>query len=151
MHDLSVAVGELNYADWMRWNVFANSQSDTVDDSHVPSRRNIGNFQAAGTHVFGNNWLRYQTFLVASTEFMNLCDDLRSLIAKTAEVSTDQQRSNLLKTLEKWIKTDTDPDWSKPAFGALLTLCSEGSVPQLAADFQQADDNSSLTCTLALS
>ena len=151
MHDLSVAVAELNYAQWMKWNVFANSQSDTVDDNHVPSRRNLGSFQAAGAHVFGNNWPRYQTFLPAASDFMNLCDDLQSLVAKTAEVSTDQQWNNLLGTLEKWIKADTDPDWSKPALGALLTLCSEGPAPQVAADFQQADDNSSFTCTLTLS
>jgi hypothetical protein len=151
MHDLSVAVAELSYTDWMRWNVFANSQSDTVDDHHLPSRRNVGNFQAAGVHVFGNNWPRYQTFLLASTEFMNLSDDLHSLIAKAAQVSNDQQWNNLLSTLEKWIKADTDPDWSKPAFGALLTLCSEGTAPQVAADFQQANDNSSFTCTLTLS
>ncbi len=151
MHDLSVAVGELNYARWMQWNVFANSQSDTVDDHHVPSRRNVGNFQAAGAHVFGNNWPRYQTLLLASTDFMNLCDDLDSLVAKTVEVSTDQQWNRLLFTLGKWIKTDADPDWSKPAFGALLTLCSEGTAPQVAADFQQANDNSSFTCTLTLS
>jgi len=151
MHDLSVAVAELSYTDWMRWNVFANSQSDIVDDSHVPSRRNVGSFQPAGAHVFGNNWPRYQTFLLASTEFMNLCDDLHSLVAKTTEVSTDQQWNKLLGTLEKWIKADTDPDWSKPALGALLTLCSEGTAPQVTTGFQQADDNGSFTCTLTLS
>jgi hypothetical protein len=151
MHDLSVAVSEIGYPDWMRWNVFSNSQSDTVDDNHIPSRRNLGNFQAAGAHVFGNNWPRYQTFLPASSDFLNLCDDLHSLVAMTAAISTDQQWNALLGTLEKWIKADADPDWSKPAFGALLTLCSEGTAPQVTADFQQAEDKSSFTCTLTLS
>jgi hypothetical protein len=82
---------------------------------------------------------------------MNLCDDLNSLVAKTVVVSTDQQWDRLISTLGKWIKTDTDPDWSKPAFGALLTLCSEGTAPQVTADFQQAEDDSSFTCTLTLS
>lgn len=151
MHDLSVAVAELNYPLWMKWNVFANSQSDTVDDNHVPSRRDVGSFQSAGTHVFGNNWPRYQTFLPAASDFLNLCDDLNSLVAKTAEVSTYPQWNALLGTVGKWINADTDPDWSKPALGALLTLCSEGTAPQVAADFQQARDKSSFTCTLTLS
>jgi len=153
MHDLTVLVSDLNYRSWMDWNVYINYQiGDQPDENHVPDRRGHGNDLEAARRLFGNDkGNRSYPFLEASTGFMNLCDDLHSLATKAAEVTTEQGWANLLNTLEKWVKGDTDPDWSKPALGALLNLCSLGSVPQVEAAFQQAKDNSSFTCTLTVS
>jgi hypothetical protein len=74
---------------------------------------------------------------------------LHSLATATAEVSTPTEWTDLLSTIEKWVKADTDPDWSKPALSALLSLCSTAPV-RASTDFQQAKDNSTFTCTLTL-
>jgi hypothetical protein len=151
MKDLSVAVAELDYNKWMLWNVYSNYQiGDVPDANHVPSRRDLGNYMPAGQNLSQSRWPAHQTFLVASTGFMNLCDDLHSLATATAEVSTPTEWTDLLTTIEKWVKADTDPDWSKPALSALLSLCSTAPF-QVSTDFQQAKDHSTFTCTLTLS
>jgi hypothetical protein len=142
-HDLAMAVSEMSYAQWARWNVYYAYQVETPDPAHVPDRRASGALVAAAQHVFHDNWQRYYSFLTASTGFMNFCDDLHSLTTN-ANANWDDLR----QTLESLIKADTDSDWSKAAAGAILNLCSPLDVQ---ADFQQAKDNSTLTCTLTLS
>ncbi len=151
MHDVSDLVMPLTYTNWMDWNVYINYQiGDQPDDNHVPDRRGHGLDLEAARRLFGQDkGTRYYPFLEASTRFLNLCDDLKSLANSRAD--TPEQWKELLGTLENWIKSDTDPDWSKAAFGALLSLCSQGGAPQVAAEFQHAKDNSSFTCTLILS
>ncbi len=153
MKDLSGAVAELDYDKWMLWNVDSNYQiGDVPDDNHVPDRKNVGAYMAAGQTIFGDRWPAYQPFLLASTGFMNLCDDLHSLATATAQVGTPANWTSLIATLQKWVKSDVDPDWSKPALSALLYLCSIGTTPsEVSTDFQQAKDNSCFTCTLTLS
>src|SRR5580704_143472 len=105
MKDLSVAVAELDYNKWMLWNVYSNYQiGDVPDANHVPSRRDLGNYMPAGQNLSQSRWPAHQTFLVASTGFMNLCDDLHSLATATAEVSTPTEWTDLLTTIEKWVK-----------------------------------------------
>ena len=83
---------------------------------------------------------------------MNLCDDLHSLAAVTAGVSTPTTWESLIATLQKWVQSDVDPDWSKPALGALLSLCSVGATASsVGTAFQTAKDNSCFTCTVTLS
>lgn len=153
MKDLSAAVAELNYHKWMLWNVSSNYQiGDLPDDKHVPDRRNVGAYMAAGRALFHDRWPAYQTFLLASADFMNLCDDLHSLATATAQVSTPANWGSLMATLQKWVQSDVNPDWSKPALSALLYLCSIGTTPSdVRADFQPEKENSGLTCTLTLS
>ncbi len=153
MTDLSGAVAELKYDDWKLWNVSSNYQiGDVPDDHHVPDRRSVGDYMAAGQNLFSDRWPTYRPFLLASTGFMNLCDDLHSLAAITAQVSTPTNWGSLIATLQKWVQSDVDPDWSKPALGALLDLCSVGATASsVSIDFQTAKDNSCFTCTLTLS
>ncbi len=153
MKDLSGAVAELNYDKWMLWNVSSNYQiGDVPDDSHVPDRRNVGAYMAAGQALFNDRWPAYQPFLLASAGFMNLCDDLHSLATATAQVSTPANWGSLIATLQNWVQSDVNPDWSKPALSALLYLCSMGTIPSdVSTDFQAAQDNSCFTCTLTLS
>ncbi|MGA9645387.1 MAG: hypothetical protein WBQ76_05640 [Candidatus Korobacteraceae bacterium] len=153
MTDLSETVAELNYDKWKLWNVSSNYQiGDVPDDHHVPDRRNVGNYMPAGQNLFHDRWPAYQPFLLASTGFMNLCDDLHSLAAITAQVSTPTNWGSLIATLQKWVQSDVDPDWSKPALGALLSLCSVGATASsVSIDFQTAKDNSCFTCTVTLS
>lgn len=148
--DLSEAVAELSYDQWMRWNVFANHQVDQPGANNLPSRRSIGNYVAAGQHLFPNRWRAYQPFLLASSGFMNLCDHLQWLATAAGSVDTPKKWADLLSTIEKWVKSDTDPDWSKPALGALLSLCSTQPF-RVTTDSQTAKNNSSFTCTLTLS
>ena len=142
-HDLAGAIGEINYADWAKWNVYYVYQAEEPDPAHVPDRHASGALVAAAQHVFHDNWQRYYSFLTASTGFMNFCDDLHSLTAKIAGADWDDLRN----TLEALIKADTDSDWSKAAAGALLNLCSPLDI---STDFLQAKDNSTFTCTLTV-
>lgn len=153
MADLSGAVADLKYDDWKRWNVSSNYQiGDVPDDNHVPDRRNAGNYMPAGQNLFHDRWPAYQPFLLASTGFMNLCDDLHSLAAITAQVSMPTNWGSLIATLQKWVQSDVDPDWSKPALCALLDLCGVGTTASyVSTDFQTAKDNSCFTCTVTLS
>lgn len=153
MTDLSETVAELNYDKWMLWNVSSNYQiGDVPDGNHVPDRRNVGNYIPAGQNLFHDHWLAYQPFLLASTGFMNLCDDLHSLATVTAQVSTPTTWGSLIATLQKWVQSDVDPDWSKPALSALLSLCSVGTTASdVSTAFQTAKDNSCFTCTITLS
>ncbi|MFI5115705.1 MAG: hypothetical protein ACHP8B_03300, partial [Terriglobales bacterium] len=153
MTDLSGAVAELNYDKWMLWNVSSNHQiGDVPNDHHVPDRRNVGSYMAAGQSLFHDRWPAYRPFLLASTGFMNLCDDLHSLATITAQVSTPTNWGSLIATLQKWVQSDADPDWSKPALGALLYLCSVGTTASnVSTDFQTTKDNSCFTCTVTLS
>ncbi len=153
MKDLSVAVAELNYDKWMQWNVASNYQiGDVPDDNHVPDRRNVGSYMAAGQNLFGDRWPAYQPFLLASAGFMNLCDDLHTLAGATAQAITPSNWQSLMATLQDWVKSDVNPDWSKPALSALLYLCSIGTTPaNVGATLQPTKDNSCFTCTLTLS
>ena len=93
MKDLSGTVAELNFDKWMLWNVGSNYQiGDVPDDNHVPDRRNVGAYMAAGQALFGDRWPTYQPFLLASAGFMNLCDDLHSL----ADVNSSSQHASKL-------------------------------------------------------
>ncbi len=152
MTDLWETVAELNYDKWMLWNVSSNYQTGVPDGHHVPDRRNVGDYMAAGQNLFHDRWPAYRPFLLASTGFMNLCDDLHSLAAVTANVSTPTSWGSLIATLQKWVQSDVDPDWSKPALSALLYLCSIGTTASdVSTAFQTAKDNSCFTCTLTLS
>jgi hypothetical protein len=153
MADLSETVAELTYDKWMLWNVSSNYRIGNVpDDHHVPDRRNVGNYMAAGQNLFHDRWPAYRPFLLASTGFMNLCDDLHLLATVTAHVSTPTSWGSLIATLQKWVQSDVDPDWSKPALGALLSSCSVGATASsVSTAFQTAKDNSCFTCTLTLS
>ena len=153
MTDLSGTVAVLTYDNWMLWNVSSNYQiGDVPDDHHVPDRRNVGDYMAAGQNLFHDRWPAYRPFLLASTGFMNLCDDLHSLATVTAQVSTPTNWGSLIATLQNWVQSDVNPDWSKPALSALLCLCSVGTTASdVSTDFQTAKDNSCFTCTVTLS
>jgi hypothetical protein len=151
MKELSVDLKLLRFNEWMLWNVGSNYQiGDVPDADHVPDRRHLGNYAPAGEKIFQDRWPEYQTFLPASAGFMNLCDDLHSLASSTAATSTPTEWQELLSVIEKWVTDDTNPDWSKPALSALLSLCSSAPF-QVKTDLQQPQDNGSFTCTLTLS
>lgn len=152
MPDMSPVASAMNYSTWMDWNVKSNDGINaTADANHLPDRRRVGEYMAASQHLFGaNDWMRPNSFLLASTRFMDLCDNLQSLAAAVAAVKTQADWDNLVDTLTNWVKSGVDPDYSKPALGSLLYLCSLGSY-KVDTDFQQPDNNSKLTCTFTLS
>ena len=152
MPDISSVVSGLSYDTWMLWNVKANYSVDVtmVDADHVPDRKSVGEYTASSQNMFGTNWQVPNGFLLASTRFIDLCDNLHWLANAAAQVSTAAEWNNLLKTITGWVKSGVDPDWSKPALGALLYLCSLDKY-QAVTDLQPAKDNSKFVCTLTLS
>ncbi len=150
MPDLAYVVSGLNYATWMSWNVQSNNAIGApVNVNHVPDRRSLGNTDAASQALFGVNWTAPNNFMIASTRFMNLCNQLESLASSLAQVDTATEWDNLISTITTWVKADGIPDWSKAALGALLSLCGSGG--QSTIDFQQSKDDDKMTCTLTLS
>lgn len=151
MADMAPIASPMKYATWMDWNVKSNdSITAQVDATHLPNRRQVGDYTGASQYLFGADWQPPNKFLLASTRFLQLCDNLQSLAAVVAKIETPEDWNNVVDMLTKWVKSGVDPDWSKPALGALLYLCSLGKY-QVDADFQQPKDNSKLTCTVTLS
>lgn len=151
MTDMAPIVSSMNYATWMDWNVKSNDGiTAQVDANHLPDRKHVGDYTGASQSLFGADWQRPNSFLLASTRFLQLCDNLQILAAIVAQTETPDDWNNLVDMLTKWVKSGVDPDWSKPALGALLYLCSLNKY-QVDTDFQQPKDNSKLTCTLTLS
>ena len=84
---------------------------------------------------------------------MNLCDDLHSLRpAGHCASHTPTNWQSLMATLQKWVKSDVNPDWSKPALRRTFVFVQHRhNSSNVSATLQPAKDNSCFTCTLTLS
>lgn len=138
-------VRTLTYADWIRFNQMCND--GRLSSSYVPNRRHIGDLGAITPGFYppavqkDANFITF--FLRASTQFMNLCDDLHSLAGLVAKVDTAQTWDSLLQNLTEMSTADTNIDWSRPAVGALLQLCCAGN-----AGLTAIADPSGLSCVV---
>ena len=150
MPDVANVASGIDFATWQKWAVWSNDEIGApVDSAHVPNRMQIGEHLPASQQLFPDNSAEADYYLMGSTEFMNLCDDLQTLAGMQASVTNPDEWTNLIATLAEWVKADGNPDWSKPALAALLSLC--GAASQTQTDFDQSKDDSQMTCTLTLS
>ena len=66
-----------------------------------------------------------QYFLLASAQFMNLCEDLATLAKETLSVpDTESGWNALIDEVSTLVLSDVNTDWSLPSAAALLSLCS---------------------------
>jgi hypothetical protein len=141
-------VSNLNYKAWMIFNL---DSYDQVGSTKTPDRRQLGNWKAVPSSFFtpyGPDAL-VAFFLQASQGFMNLCDQMRTLAGGVPDVQSSKQWSDLLNFLTSIVTKDIYIDYAKPTAGALLELCSEGGA-QVSSSLAEAQDSSSLTCTVII-
>jgi hypothetical protein len=145
-------VPDLNFAFWMDFNRAANDQ---VGSTRIPDRRQTGNWGAVPPSFFEDRGISANQaplvvyFFLASAGFMNLCDDLQTLAAKTNPSSTTTQWNDLLNFLTQLVTKDVFIDYAKPTAGALLHQCSVAGA-QVTTVADESSDSTSLTCTLTL-
>ncbi len=142
-------VPHVDFAFWTAFNNWSNYNSA----EGVPNRRHPGSPNAMPPSAFGNlqsSQRQVILFLLASAAFMNLCDDLGTLAAITAQDASLGKWDDLLKLLASLTKKDVFIDYAKPSAGALLRLCgSAGAAPS--AGTAAPADAKSFTCTVTLS
>lgn len=142
-------VPRLSFLWWINFN---RACIDRVDSTIPPDRRQTGNPNAVPPGFFDpiaspGSLVSY--FLLASSGFMNLCEDLKILAAATQAIDVTSQWNNLLNFLTMIVTKDVFIDYAKPTAGALLHQCSVGGADVSAvADLSQ--DSSALTCTLTI-
>jgi hypothetical protein len=129
-HDATVSLLDLdyalsvNYAKWKAWNEASNG-------APVADRRHTGD-PAAGSIVWSGQpsdlQLKLGYFCLATSDFMNLCDDLQQLaqFVNAAKIPDDWNR--LLGDLKEIVTRDVNTDFAKPAIAALLKLCTPQTV-----------------------
>lgn len=150
-HDATPALLSLDYAAgvtyklWQQWNEAANGASGAA----LADRRHCGDAAAGEAFWEGRPsevQLRLNYFCLASSDFMNLCDDLQQLaqLLSTTKIPDDWNR--LLDDLKGIVLRDVNTDFAKPAVASMLKLCSP---KQVTYDKQQCGD--ALTCTINLS
>ncbi|WP_263380765.1 hypothetical protein [Granulicella paludicola] len=117
----------LDYALWSHANIVANDSNAPAGTK--PGRRDIGNPSAATPYLdqqgFGNAVPLIWATLQVGASFMNLCDDLRSLVASSSTTLDSWQQ--LITHLQTIIKNDVDVDFIPPTALALANLC--GGAP----------------------
>ena len=149
-HDATVSLLSLDYAagvsypTWQKWNVASNDASGAA----VPDRRQCGDAAAGVAFWEGrppNVQLELNYFCLASSDFMNLCDDLQQLAQLLNATKIPDDWNRLLEDLKGIVTRDVNTDFAKPAVASMLKLCSP---KQVSYDKQPCGD--ALTCTISL-
>ncbi len=141
---LNLAYAPDNYTTWQQWNLASNGASG----AKLADRRHCGDASAGEAFWEGRPpdvQLRLNYFCLASSDFMNLCDDLQQLaqLLSTTKIPDDWNR--LLNDLKGVVLRDVNTDFAKPAVASMLKLCA---AQQVTYDKQQCGDT--LTCTISL-
>ncbi|HEY1730340.1 MAG TPA: hypothetical protein VGG15_01235 [Terriglobales bacterium] len=147
-HDATVALLNLDYASgitysvWQQWN-------EASTGAKVSDRRSCGD-ASAGTAFWEGRppdmQLKLNYFCLASSDFMNLCDDLHQLAQLLSATKIPGDWNRLLNDLKGIVLRDVNTDFAKPAVASMLKL---SSPKQVSYDKQQCGN--ALTYTINLS
>jgi len=151
------SMGVFQYSHWQDFNRACRTEAGFPSPA-IANRRASGNWQA----VTPGFWLKIpgagsinavpaSYFMMASAEFMNLCEDLHALAGLTASpAGADQDASAydrmLISVVNLIVKYDVNTDYAEPALAALLRRISGAT-----AACQSTSGAGSLTCTFTLS
>ena len=118
----------LTYALWSRANILANDSQPPTNAK--PTRTRGGDPAAARVYLdtqgFDAMSMMIWSTLCVGASFMNLCNDLKSLVATTADTTLDSWQ-HLIDQLSTIIKNDVSVDFIPPTALALANLC--GGAP----------------------
>jgi hypothetical protein len=151
-HDASVALLNLDFAAgvtypvWQQWNVASNDKSG---GTKIADRRHCGDAAAGEAFWEGRPsdvQLKLNYFCLASSDFMNLCDDLQQLAQLLNKTKIPDDWNRLLDDLKGIVLRDVNTDFAKPAVASMLKLCSPKQVT-----YQKQKCGDALTCTINLS
>ena len=150
-HDASMALlslsygGNVTYQVWAEWNRAANG----ISDSAPADRRHCGDYDGSqATAIWDgdpDNALKLNYFCLATSSFMDLCDDLQQLAELVSKAKIPDDWNRLLGDLKDIVTKDVNTDFAKPAVAALLKLC-----PAKTVSYNKQLCGSALTCTLSL-
>jgi hypothetical protein len=146
-HDAAVSLLNLDYAAgvtytlWQQWN-------EASTGAKAADRRSCGD-ASAGTAFWEGRppdvQLRLNYFCLASSDFMNLCDDLQQLAQLLSTVKIPDDWNRLLNDLKGIVLRDVNTDFAKPAVASMLKLCSPKQV-----SYDKQECGAALTCTISL-
>ncbi len=127
----------LDYNIWSNWNIACNDQWPASPGA-VPDRTQSGdttngtNAYILGhqfTHANDNDATLISYSLLAASDFMNFCADLKTLAAHTEAGSGLNPWNDLVGRLKSIIQRDANQDFVAPASLALTRLCTNGQPP----------------------
>lgn len=146
-HDAAVPLLNLDYAagvtykTWQQWN-------EASTGAKVADRRSCGDASAGIAFWEGRPadvQLKLNYFCLASSDFMNLCDDLQQLAQLLGTVKIPDDWNRLLNDLKGIVLRDVNTDFAKPAVASMLKLCSPKQVT-----YEKQECGDALTCTISL-
>ncbi len=148
-HDAAVALLNLAYAPdsyttWQKWNLASNGASG----AKLADRRHCGDASAGEAFWEGRPpdvQLKLNYFCLASSDFMNLCDDLHQLAQLLSTVKIPDDWNRLLDDLKGIVLRDVNTDFAKPAVASMLKLCLPKQVT-----YEKQECGEALTCTMSL-
>ncbi len=152
-HDASVALLNIDYAaavTWSQWTEWNKQANGATEPSAVADRRHEGEFDGPeASSVWApqpsDKRLRLDYFCLATSSFMDLCDDLHQLADLVAVVKIPEDWNRLLGDLKDIVARDVNTDFAKPAVAAMLKLCAPKQV-----SYDKQICGPAITCTLTL-
>ena len=138
--------GGVTYQVWAKWNRAANG---ILNESAPADRRHCGDWDGSDARAIWtddpNHAINLDYFCLATSSFMDLCDDLQRLAERVSTAKIPDDWNLLLGDLKDIVTKDVNTDFAKPAVAALLKLCPAKTVSY---DKQVCGD--ALTCTISL-
>lgn len=147
----------LDYSVWRNWNIACTDQWP-APPSALPNRTQTGN-PSAGISTYLN-----QTFpdagevaqligyvLQARSDFMNLCQDLKTLATLAVADPNLETWDNLVAHLKSIIQNDVPQDFVAPSALALCRLCAGGPPVPVVGPAPGLTDQNSIAITITYS
>jgi hypothetical protein len=158
--NFSFAGQSLGYGTWSNWNI-ASIDKWPPSPGAMPDRTQSGN-SANGINAFllghevpqasSNQGALISFALLAASDFMNLCADLRGLVAMTTAGPDLAPWSDLVDRLKFIISRDVNQDFVAPATLALTRLCANGHPPnEISGPAPGLTDQNSIAVTVTYS
>jgi hypothetical protein len=151
-HDASMALlslsfgGGVTYPVWAKWNRAANG---ILNESAPADRRHCGDWDGSDARAIWtddpNHAINLDYFCLATSSFMDLCDDLQRLAELVSKAKIPDDWNLLLGDLKDIVMRDVKTDFAKPAVAALLKLC-----PAKTVSYDKQVCGNALTCTISL-
>ena len=147
----------LGYTLWSNWNIASNDQWPPSPGA-LPDRTQSGD-AAAGVNYLnlefpqaGTNAALIGYALQAASDFMNFCEDLKTLATLTTAPPQLDAWDKLLARLQSMMKNDVSPDFVAPVALALTQLCAGGTPPaELTGPAPNLTDKNSIAITVTYS
>jgi hypothetical protein len=158
--NFSFAGQSLGYATWSNWNI-ASVDKWPSSPGAVPDRTQTGN-PTNGINAYllahefpqasSNQGALISFALLAASDFMNLCADLKGLVAMTTAGPDLAPWNDLVDRLKFIITRDVNQDFVAPATLALTRLCASGHPPaQISGPAPGLTDQNSIAVTVTYS